>query len=1430
MLVSDIGSYKISVRYKRVSRKKRLGGVRVLGLNALSDKAWTKRAVSWVFAVLLASSLSGTALAAGDASMQPVGGSPSSGAGSGNGTTWFATSQFLRISVQWVPKDKVGEIEDKKYGLDWSEASGPIIDCGTFDWALGNGSNPKYTVNKHTGFKSAYQHFRDGYTHGEDWKTGGYYTTNPNDFNQVSQSFALPMSSPLASKFPRPISPAYKGDTGGNIIKDMKGFFQPNGKDSIEVANQVAWMMKRSQGVAGQAATATGGLAAITASDLIAGVMKDDDTGEPMYGGYVVTVEPGIYTRVGKSGDNYTAATARDIYTNASDGVRSTLLSGAGQPVRNTIVSIALEPDTKFPKLGLEYKTPFSESQLKGPNGTSDGYIRNGGKSEQNWALINKTMAIGTVVYTSKEPQLPAIYYYYDLSEAELNAVGLEIKDGVVVPSEGTDWTAEGAHEVYKKLFSRAANKTSRIEVKGAEHTAPLNSEGYGLIEGYMTNKEVVKGNLDKPTENKVIGDVVIPKDVLQFFDMGGLPNITPELKQHTKNPSLMEEDVVKWGESQYFATLTPDNIQVSKLKLAPEVGHIQNVGNGLKAVFGEGKGKLQSAFLYVRVQGLPVIPGNPSIPAPPDTPSLDREPVKSPTHVTKMFYEKDNKVPTNIKVESISKDSTYDIKDTEDGYKLNEWVIVDDKNGPIPGGWKDYDTAKQDKTTAETPGEGTTAGSLGPQHWSNPDRELVIKYEKGEEDKPDVVDADLYLSEKRITWLKSLNDIGGVPNLNFKWEAVSGTEMHGLALCHEKIDDGGLFFVTSNQNEVKADIMGNVTYFKPYDSANTYQFTRGNPAGSKVLSPNYHWVIWRGKDKPTAASYKYDGSTLGNTIPDKKAYNIISGLIGNGKVPKHQRHPANSCEGKAGYYMDGIKIKMGAVDKDTGLDGTGITPQYNIADWEYNTKWSFCGKTNTYQVPPAQPKDYNASVRVDVGYGKDNTGDSKVTFKSQNLNAFGIEFNHVQGFPVNNTTPIKMYPYVEMLFDTTAGLREQKVMALGGHESKYVPNDYVEIGYKTYQINSENKTGLALQSKQWSVHEKAKQLGKDLGNNGKNKVLPGGAVYRLTTPSSSSGNTRTKVGMSSWLTFIPEDTIQAVTGGADKFSGTAQNNRNEELYREVLNSFNNLDIIQIVNNEQVLQEKAGIQKVNGTSGEPTSKYDKYWLKQNLLDGVGKGTASTVDGAIKINSKKPNEADLDIITQQEERIYYRIYSDTEGKVYVSKGDSVDSTMPGKGTILGTINKGESAEALISKHTEIKALNNRTNLVVNYINAIDRNMGNDRSGYGTWYNEAFDGICVVRVNKLMELGFKDNGESNAARVSAIDPKLSKPIKDQSNLFSSKSKSWFETDKHTNVSDKDGYVGTFTGADNQKVEIEVADMNGLYRSKDFYIPNGTVMNLY
>lgn len=1165
--------------------------------------------------------------------------------------------------------------------------------------------------------------------------------------------------------------------------------------------------------------------------EMEAGIYRDK-FGVYHYGQYMILLEPGLFCSInGKSG----AFTLRDMMVMHDNG--SSILRQLVDPSRN--LANSLYTKLNWAMFGL----------------VNNGVTRITARVREVKEICWQNMGVGVVQFdVAKQQQLPVINYFYDLTASEIENSDVKCEQTLngrpidSYDSEDLEWYDEDDFENHytittpvlaqdTSLYNRRANNSTKELAAGNEYKAPLNitlkdGKTYQLIMGYMLNKNDVAGNLDKKDDG-----------ALWFYNLANKAEITNQCRAFTRGAMSENNDSKIWNKSKTMVSSVAQNAATTGITSGKL---IQKSEGTLKALYGNSKLTYQAVFLYVHVPEIDTPPGGGDPPNtytidPPDPdPGRNEEVLGNPTNVTKMYYE-DSKSTTPIKIEkdSFGRDNTYEItgvdKIGEDEYEMKQWVIVDDPNPGVPENHGTWEEVLQNKTTAENPGQGTTPGGLGPIHWSDPDRELFIKYVKKGETFEDVTkENELFLSEKRITWRHTLDDLKGIPTIMMTWEAVDGHEEHSCGgencnghSCNERLTEKHIHLVISNQKSVKSEIMGNVTYFKPYDINNHKEFNRSSSSGEQKFSPNYGFVIWRGKDIPTIASYKYDGTTLTNTVADKTAHDIIKNLVTReGKKPVGARNPENAHEEKQGYYMDNFTIVMGAVNKDTGLDGHTINSKPNEGDYKWSTRWSYCGKTHTGTVDKGNKETYDTDVRVDVGYGKPNTGNADVTFKSQNLKAFGIDFQNVQGFAINNKSAIKLYPYVEMLFDTTTGLTDQKVFTLGGHESNFVPKDYVEIGYKTYSVDADNSTGLLLQSKQWSVHSAASKLGKQ------NTVLPGGAIYRLITPTNAGKNTRTLVGMSSWLTFLPADTIEAVVEGKEKYSGTAQNNRNEALYRQVLNSFNNLDIVQIVNNTQVLQEKAGTQVVPNTSGQPTSSDAKYWLRQNLLDGSGKNAPAKVDDAIKINSTKTNEADLDVISTKEARTYYRIYSDVQGNVYVSKSTtSAADTAPGKGTILGKISKTEGEADLLAKNTEIQALNNRTKLVTNYLNSIDRNMGEDKSLEDkTWYNEAFDGICVVRVDKQIEIGFKDNGANGAARTSAIDPKLCPPIKGQSDLFSKKATSWFETDKHTNLSDEAGYVGSFKGADDQEVKIILAKMNGLYKSKTFYIPNATVMSLY
>lgn len=1495
---------------------------------------------------------------AGDTDIGSGGISDSGGAVSDNNKI-VNGEEFIRVSVFWAPLDG-----DDLTKADWT--SGDVKQIGTSVDIYAPGHGPgnwgpvklygNFNKGGETSFNTAryYQHEKSRVVTLDNY--GNYLY----DSNAYAMSDVPAGSREEAEKSGRTVSFPVLLDKNTDQ-KSIEAYF----KDNWYVYNDILFRAQASK--AGLNTSEESKTAGSTPGwQQVVNMERgwyENEKGEFEQGQFIFLLEDGIYC---KANGQSAALTMREAYH--LDGINK-FLSAVATPIMNLANRLYVSKD--WPMLGLK---GLQEQGFQIPN-------KNSLRSKQGIALDK--LGAGVVEFpVGKKTGLPAINYYYDI----------ELSDLTVNP--------DGTVSVNKDALERKANNSKRVDTMGNTYTAPSidspngSTEKYTLIKGYITNKDVVEGYIDiqDPTGlgfynimndlriSHKLADYIAKKDKIDNTGDAYFNELVKGYETTDMQNQPGEKLIKTWAFSEKLSCEIIENAKIA----GSATQHIKvTTTNELKVDLGKDDGKLQPVFLYVKLPSEYPSPYSLEWPVP-DNPSFDEKTIGGGTNVTKMYVDidpttKEEKV-VKITSETINKESTYDIPSKDGDYTMTEWVKVDDITKEKPEAYPDWTTVKGNESTGhnpagDSPNSGTTAGSLGPTNWNDPDRELFIKYTK-EPLTPEILPSELYLPERRISWHKSLIDLNGgtVPTITFKWAAITGHETHydGCGSedspcpghpCNESIGSDNFFrFVASNLTAVKSDIMGNKTNFMPYDKDNVYETTRGNSEGTYEMHPDYGFVIWRGKDIPTIASYKYGDTTGSGTATSAP---IIKNLIGEtqaGISGKGARNPNNN-----GSYTDSFSINEGKSNYDTGnmtgfigsfggdrgtADGVyegkindfhtvstqlkadikalseaesqlaaakaeldaaesalntahsrhrsgshkiGFTDppisscstcsaaqrvydaalaKYNRAkvvrdaaqvqkdateasynsigaligrketgsaaviknsgDYDYSTSWSWCGRESWYNAT-GDSKTFAPDTRVDVGYGTAGVGNEKVTFKSSNLNAFGKEYTNVTGFPINNTKNMEFWPYVEMVYDTSTAARDQKVYVLGGHKSTMVPQDYVEIGYLPVAANSETSTGLLMQSQQWSTHQAATTLAGGV----KNKVLPGGAIYRLTTPGAGTGSSKaTTIAVSSWLTFFPNDTINATVAGKDVYNGASQNTKNEALYRQVLNSLNSLDVLQIVNNTQVLQEKAGSQKVTGTSNQPTSKDTKYWLTQNIKDGTGNsGVPASDAAATKISSVKPNEAELDITNSKEERIYYRIYSDTAGNVYVSKSTaSADATKPGSGGIIAQINKTQGLNDLL-KTTEVKALNNRTNVVSNYLASIDRNIGADQELIATgkdgkWYNEAFDGICVVRINKQIEVGFKDSNASQAARTAAIDPKLTPVRKSQSDLFKSKATSWFETDNHTNLSNEAGYVGTFsspgTGAPDTKITIQ--NMNGIYKSKVFFIPNVSVQDLY
>lgn len=524
-------------------------------------------------------------------------------------------------------------------------------------------------------------------------------------------------------------------------------------------------------------------------------------------------------------------------------------------------------------------------------------------------------------------------------------------------------------------------------------------------------------------------------------------------------------------------------------------------------------------------------------------------------------------------------------------------------------------------------------------------------------------------------------------------------------------------------------------------------------------------FVAWRGKDKPTIASYKESAS---NPLVTDLGFPI-------GKTPQSSRNTA-------GGYNDNISIVM-----EKSNDGA-----------DYYTTFADGDDSETREHTTRDTVRYNATLAVKSFIGAQNSGSATSGNVTSSFTAGGVTFNRAKGYPISSGNWIKFYPYVQMGYDTPAtgadgsGVVTRAVNVLAAHESSIKPVDYVEVGW----TNPNPSASLTINSTQWSTHKRS------VDKWGKNSVLPGGAIYTLDTKTNVS-----KVGVTTWQHYIPSDQINNVTDGSSYFKQDTAIERDRNLNNQIKASLDSLDVVQYVDREATKSNAFGGIKLNAAGGQDvygnkTSSDPKYWLKRNTA----------------VNSHKADEADLDIISENKTVTYYKVNADVNGRVYISKSNN-GSTW----TTLQTLEKHQTASNITN--VEAKALDDRTKLVTNFINALDRNKGNDPTASNglAWYNEAWDGLCVVKIDTIYDVGFK----TPASRSVALDPKLT-PVKEStSDVFTKWYISQFRLNEKSSIHSgkANGYVGSING-----IDIILPEIHNMYQSRRFYIPNATVMDLY
>lgn len=613
-------------------------------------------------------------------------------------------------------------------------------------------------------------------------------------------------------------------------------------------------------------------------------------------------------------------------------------------------------------------------------------------------------------------------------------------------------------------------------------------------------------------------------------------------------------------------------------------------------------------------------------------------------------------------------------------------------------------------------------------------------------------------------------------------WERYLSDDSYHMTLKNE-YDYGSTNFI-GNQGIFMGAEGGKINTSDGERSASISGFT------TEQLIPNWLFTLYRDRGRDKVTLYPGKNSTeITNNMS-------LIGIEDTSYIPKDRIAKENSGSFKNSFT---VKYFYESIDKKLEYDVS--------SDCGDHSGGSYNGTENLYiDVLNA---DYSTPDNTLTKYylGKSNTGNttpelnnSPFTFDSKSYKAFmstKLQSNH----------NIKFYPMVRMTYQTqTTG--EQDVFVTSTNESLVLAPTRVEVG--VYRDNA--KPGLLLDSTQWSTHAKTQSFLTSEGIADKNSVLPGGAIYDLKTSKTIAGKASDNwVGLHTYQVCIPDANMERLSTTEGVLSESTARQQLNDFLSQVENVLDHYQIVQwvapgIKTTEDSFKSASpvlvcGPGRVNQFGGNTLDRSGKYYLK---VDGAG-----------------ADRSDLDIVGKSQDTITWTLSSDTDGNVTVAND---------KGLSL-TVSRTEGAGSLLT-NADIKLLDDKTKVVTNFVNALDRNQGSNREGM-KWYNEAFEEIKVIENYAGFQLGF---GNGQDARSSALDTKLTGKLEDRRDLYnysedslSEKTRtSQFKTSARSTDGSANGkapgYIGSMDGLD-----IIIPNIENLMVSKLFYIPNASVTDL-
>lgn len=527
--------------------------------------------------------------------------------------------------------------------------------------------------------------------------------------------------------------------------------------------------------------------------------------------------------------------------------------------------------------------------------------------------------------------------------------------------------------------------------------------------------------------------------------------------------------------------------------------------------------------------------------------------------------------------------------------------------------------------------------------------------------------------------------------------------------------------------------IMGTVDPFKTKlnDENENYKAKIDDAVGltEKTLTDfSAKFVVWRGKDQPTINAYKPspgDSGAVDSLLDKTSADNTDQG----------QRKHSDGMKPEDMYYKENLSIFF-------KIDDSG--------DYQLATKCSndHCDpSTVDVKKETGVDKTYEFKGPVTVHFYDDYPQAIVSSFRqTAPLRTGGTSYSGGILTGNQNLYPrapaydeMTFYPYVQMSYQTTdnAGTTDGGIVyVLSSYERGFRAQQTMRI---TWKVSTYPGTGysMLLRSDQWSTHATA------LEKYGKNMLLPGGAIYQLTSNGGAGvGKLQFTMTAEAWYPDIDSTYEQGITKKDADWNG--QNGASEFaafMGQAKQNLENNSKIEMRVAKGQQDNAINGLRVTPGadlstitTSGLTASTDTKYYLKS---------TDPNAADSIKLVAGGGNEG---LVGE------YKIEAMPDGKVNVSGG--------------GTIAKNQGA-SVIGAGTGAGKADIATSELQNFVASLSRNVGNDKDTTfgdywakedGTWYNESF-GVKMNYYRGTVTLSVPENDGIGLGGVTAVlDPNL------------------------------------------------------------------------